>query len=133
MYSNVKGPYKLLPPTMQPTHSGWSILPSKHMHNMLFALGHCIVSRYIGCIDTLAMIHNVSFIFVTWYFKQYIFAYIYVILVIKIPKFPWNLWTYQDFWSKTRQIIFLIHIKYRFMCIMICIISHKINDKKPTH
>ncbi len=31
-------------------------------------------------------------------------------------------------WSKTRQNVLLTHIEYRFMCIVICIISLKIND-----
>ncbi len=33
--------------------------------------------------------------------------------------------------SKTRQNVSLIHIEYRFMCIVICIISLKTNDTEP--
>ncbi len=35
------------------------------------------------------------------------------------------------FLSKTRQNVSLIHIEYCFMCIVICIISLKINDTEP--
>ncbi len=35
------------------------------------------------------------------------------------------------FGYKTRQNISLIHIEYCFMCIVICIVSLKINDIKP--
>ncbi len=34
----------------------------------------------------------------------------------------WNLWTYQVFWSKTKQNVLLIHIEYCFTCIVICIV-----------
>ncbi len=45
-----------------------------------------------------------------------------------MPKFPWNLWIYQIFWSKTRKNVLLIRIGYRLMCIVICIVLLKIND-----
>ncbi len=35
------------------------------------------------------------------------------------------------FWSKTRQNVLLIHIEYPFMCIVVCIVSHKIKDTEP--
>ncbi len=33
--------------------------------------------------------------------------------------------------SKSIQNVLLIHIEYRFMCIVICILSLKINDMEP--
>ncbi len=47
---------------------------------------------------------------------------------IEIPKSPWKLSINQCFWSKTKQNVSLIHIEYRFMCIVICIESLKMND-----
>ncbi len=77
------------------------------------------------------MIHIISFIFVTRYFKRYIFASILDILVFTISKFLWNLWIDQVFGSKTRQNVSLIHIEYCFLSIMICNVSLKINDREP--
>ncbi len=37
----------------------------------------------------------------------------------------------KKFGLKIRQHVSLIHIEYRFMCIMICIILLKINDIEP--
>ncbi len=48
-------------------------------------------------------------------------------------KFPnsHEIWKYKVFGSKTKQNVSLIHIEYHVMCIMICIVLHKINDIEP--
>ncbi len=68
--------------------------------------------------------YTIRIILVTLYFNRYIFA------EIKITKFLWNLWTYQAFWSKIKNVS-LIHIEYFFMCIVIFIVLLKINNLDP--
>ncbi len=94
-------------------------------------LGLCIILQYIGCIDTLSV--------------RYILYHSYllhdtsndtILLIFRSLKFP-NIYSHEIcgyikfIWSKTKQNVFLIHIEYHFMCIVICIISLKINDTEP--
>ncbi len=51
--------------------------------------------------------------------------------LLKFTNF-WEICGYIKFFgSKTRQNVLLIHDEYHFMCILICIISLKINDTEP--
>ncbi len=90
--------------------------------SVMSKLGLYIVSWYMG------YILHVSFILVIHITSNDTFLLKFMLFW---SLFPSNLCTYEFFWSKTRQNILLIHIKYHFMCIMICIISHKINDIEP--
>ncbi len=92
--------------------------------DIMWLLGLCIVLRYIGCSDTLA--------------KRYILYHSFWLhntlndtFLLKFRIF-WSLKYLNSreicgyikfFLSKIRQNVSLIHIEYRFMCIVICIVS----------
>ncbi len=106
----------------------------------VYMLGLCIILRYIGCINTLAYntYHIIHFSYTIFLHFSYIIlptiTFLFKFMVFMSLKFP-NSYAIcahiKFFGSKTKQNVSLIHIKYRFMCMTICIVSHKINILSP--
>ncbi len=95
-------------------------------------VGLCIISRYIGCIDTLTIRYISYHLFQlhdtlndTFVLKFRIFY------SLKFPNSHEICGNINFFWAKIRQNVSLIHIEYRFMCIIICIVLLKLNDTEP--